>query len=80
MKLKSKSGEAFKYGVYNTKTNSHAAVESAGMEIAGDEKYHAYGFRFDKLTPEMYWWVSPPGTGAVEAVYIDRFYFVRDEK
>ena len=45
VKLKNKSGEAFKYGVYNTKTNSHAAVESAGMEIAGDEKYHAYGFR-----------------------------------
>jgi hypothetical protein len=77
VKLKQKSGEAFRFGLFNNATTTHMAMESAGMGLAGDEKYHAYGMLFDSLSPGMYFWVSPPGSSAVEAVYVDRIYLIK---
>ncbi len=78
-KLKDKHGEAFKYGVYDQKAAQHRGMESAGMDMAGDEKYHAYGLKLNELKPGMYFWVAPPGNASAEAVYVDRIYCVKDE-
>jgi hypothetical protein len=56
----------------------HMAMEGVGLETAGDEKYHAYGLKFNELKPGEYFWVSPPGSDAIEAVYVDRIYLVKE--
>jgi hypothetical protein len=68
-----KTGPAFQYGVH---PGSH---NWAGLELAGDGEYHAYGMYLKKLSPGQYFWVAPPATGNVNGVYVDRIYLVRDE-
>ena len=76
--VKKKAGKAFSFGVHDFKANTYIAIEHVGMDRAGDNKYHPYGLRIDELKPGMAFWVSPPGTANVEAVYVDRIY-VRKE-
>jgi hypothetical protein len=76
--LRRKAGEVFEYGLFDGRNNTHAAMERIGVEIAGDEKYHAYGMTVNELKPREYFWVSPPGSDAVEAVYVDRIYLVKE--
>jgi uncharacterized protein involved in high-affinity Fe2+ transport len=79
-KLNRKGGEAFRYGMFDNNTGTHMALESVGMEMAGDEKYHAYGLKFPELKSGMYFWISPPGHTGVEAVYIERISCVKDKQ
>lgn len=79
VKLKNKTGGAFRYGLYDTNIEDHLSMEGAPMSIAGDEEYHTYGLRFDELNPGMYFWICPPGGSAVESVYVDRIYVCKPE-
>jgi hypothetical protein len=77
---KSKDGAAFTYGIFSQKAGAHVAQATAPASIAGDGEYHAFGFNVGDLEPGMYFWVAPIGDAkAIEAVYVDRFYFVKDE-
>ena len=80
VKLNNKSGSAFTYGLFDQKSQTHIAMEGIGMDMAGDEKYHAYAVKLPELRPGMFFWVAGPGTDAVEGVYIDRIYVVKDTK
>ena len=77
-KVKDKNGAAFKYGLFDQKSNQHRAMEGVSAEQAGDEKYHAYGIKMPDLKPGMYFWVSPAGNASVDGVYVDRIYCVKD--
>jgi hypothetical protein len=76
---KSKTGPAFQLGIYDTATRSPVAQKAVTLEDAGDGEYRAYDLGAYALTPGMYVWIAPMGNpGLVDAVVVDRIYFVRE--
>jgi len=69
--VKQKSGNAFQYGLYH---NGEAARDRPSATLAADGEYHTYCIPVDSLAAGSYFWVAPPGSGAVEAVYVDRIF------
>ncbi|MCC6445630.1 MAG: DUF4838 domain-containing protein [Armatimonadetes bacterium] len=78
---KAKTGPAFILGIYDGEGGQVAFQQTVDLEAAGDGLYHIYDLGVHTLKPGMYFWASPPGSAeTVEAVYVDRFYIVKEEK
>ena len=72
---KSTSGSAFRFGLHDPAGRGYVARDEAGLDVAGDGAYRAYGITVDELSPSMYFWVSPPAdANRVQNVYVDRIF------
>lgn len=77
---KAPTGGAFSLGLYDSVGGKGAASMSVTLEQAGDGKYHAYDLGVHDLKHGLYFWVAPKGDpNAVGAVYVDRFFLVREK-
>ncbi len=75
---KTEQGVAMAFGVYDGKAKKGLADRRLSMAEAGGG-YHTIDLGAHKLTPDCYLWVAPPNRpGEVDAVYVDRFFFVRE--
>ncbi len=78
---KAKQGAAFTLGLYDATAKADVAQQAASLEQAGDGKYHTYDLGVHQLKPGMYFWVAPPENAeAVQAVYVDRIFWVREKQ
>jgi hypothetical protein len=77
---KAAKGGAFSLGLWDTTARKSAANLEVTLEQAGDGKYHAYDLGVHDIKPGLYLWVAPKGDpNAVDAVYVDRFFLVREQ-
>jgi hypothetical protein len=77
---KTAKGGAFSLGLYDSKAAAGAANLDVTLEQAADGKYHAYDLGVHDLRAGLYFWVAPKGDpNAVGAVYVDRFFLVREK-
>ncbi|MBM3501474.1 MAG: DUF4838 domain-containing protein, partial [Armatimonadetes bacterium] len=76
---KAQTGPAFTVGLYDSTGNKGVAQIIETLENAADGEYRTYDLGVHELKPGMYFWVCPPNNGdAVEAVYTDRIFCVRE--
>ena len=77
---KAREGAGLALGIYDGKAKKGLAERRLSMAEAGGG-YHTIDLGVHKLTPDCYLWVAPPNRpGEVDAVYVDRFFFVRQGK
>jgi hypothetical protein len=76
---KANTGAAFTVGLYDSTSNQGVAQITETLENAADGEYRTYDLGVHELKPGMYFWIAPPNNGdAVEAVYTDRLFCVRE--
>lgn len=76
---KAAKGHAFQLGLYDTHARKAVAGLRETIEHAADGEYRTYDLGAHALKGGMYVWVAPCGNGdAVEAVYVDRVYFMQE--
>lgn len=74
------AGNAFQMGLYDTASRQGLAHITETLERASDEEYHTYDLGVHDLKAGMYLWVAPMNNpDAVDAVYVDRMFFVREK-
>jgi uncharacterized protein DUF4838/glycosyl hydrolase family 67 len=72
------TGPALQLGIYDAVEPKHVASRTVTIEEAGGTDYRVVDLGAYDLNPNMYIWAAPMGNPeAVEAVYVDRFFFVR---
>jgi hypothetical protein len=77
---KAQTGAAFTVGLYDANAKVGVAQIAETLENAGDGEYRTYDLGVHELKPGMYFWVCPPNNAeAVEAVYTDRVFCVREK-
>jgi hypothetical protein len=75
---KAEQGLAVSLGVYDTKARKGLSHRQLEMAEAAGKEYHTIDLGVHQLTDDCYLWVAPPQRpGEIEAVYVDRFFFVR---
>ncbi len=75
---KAQDGPAMTVGVYDAKAGKGLTQRQLEMAEATGGKYHTIDLGVHQLTGDCYLWVAPPERpGDVDAVYVDRFFFVR---
>jgi hypothetical protein len=75
---KAQGGAAMTLGVYDAKANKGLIQRQLEMAEATGGKYHTIDLGVHQLTGDCYLWVAPPErSGDVDAVYVDRFFFIR---
>lgn len=72
-------GPAFTLGLYDSATRQNLAGITETLDQAPRTEYRVYDLGVHTLSPEMYFWVAPPGGEAVEAVYVDRIFLIREK-
>jgi hypothetical protein len=76
---KALEGPAFTLGLYNREARRGVVQHTETLEQASDGEYRTYDLGVHDLTRSMYFWIAPPGNAeAVEAVYVDRIFCVRE--
>jgi len=75
-----KEGPAFTLGLYDNATRQNLAGITETLDQAPQAEYRVYDLGVHALTPEMYFWAAPPGGEAVEAVYVDRIFLLREKE
>lgn len=79
---KAKTGPAFTVGLYDPygKGGSLSQITET-LENASDGEYRTYHLGVHELRFGMYFWVSPPNNAeAVEAVYTDRVFLIKEDR
>jgi hypothetical protein len=77
---KAKTGPAFTVGLYDATAKAGVAQITETLKNASDGEYRTYDLGVHELKPGMYFWVCPPNNAeAVEAVYTDRIFCVREK-
>jgi len=71
-------GRAFQIGLYDGPNNTGLAQQMVPLADAGDGAYHTYDLGVHELRAGRYVWVAPPNSTAVNAVYVDRVFVVRE--
>jgi len=72
-------GTAFTLGLYDSEARQNVAGITETLDQAPRDEYRVYDLGVHDLTTAMYFWVAPPGGEAVEAVYVDRIFLIREE-
>lgn len=72
-------GPAYTLGLYDNATRQNLSAITETLDQAPRAEYQVYDLGVQALTPEMYFWVAPPGGGAVDAVYVDRIFLIREK-
>jgi hypothetical protein len=74
------AGQAFKIGIYDPEgTRSLVTLEVSIADAAGD-KYHTFDLGTHDLKPGMYFWLAPmDNPDAVQAIYTDRIFGIREQ-
>lgn len=75
------SGPAMSMGIYDIKERKGVAHKRVSVEQVNGSSYQQFDLGVHKLDGNMYVWVAPPKRpGEVQAVYVDRIYFIRDRE
>jgi uncharacterized protein DUF4838/glycosyl hydrolase family 67 len=75
---KAEQGTAMVLGIYDAEAKKGLAQRRLTMDEAVGGKYHTVDLGVHQLTGDCYLWAAPPNRpDEVDAVYVDRFYFVR---
>jgi hypothetical protein len=74
-----REGTAFALGLYDAETKQNTAGITETLDQAPRDEYRVYDLGVHPLTTEIYFWVAPPGGEAVEAVYVDRIFLIREK-
>ncbi len=73
-------GLAFSYGLYDVANRKDVGGGRVEAKDVADADYHVYEVATAALHARMYLWVAPPGNPEnVQAVWVDRFFLVREE-
>ncbi len=76
---KAQQGPAMAVGVYDAKAKRGLAQRQLEMAEAAGKEYRTIDLGVHPLTADCYLWVAPPQRpGEVDAVYVDRFFFIRE--
>jgi len=73
-------GTAFTLGIYDSNSKQNAVSITETLDQAPLDEYRTYDLGVHKLTTDMYFWIAPPGSETVKAVYVDRIFFVRADE
>jgi hypothetical protein len=77
---KAKEGAAFSYGLWDGAERKPVMQSGETLDQCADGKYRTYDLGVHPLRPGMYFWVAPPENAeAVQAVYVDRVFWVREK-
>ncbi|MFO7907811.1 MAG: DUF4838 domain-containing protein [Planctomycetota bacterium] len=72
-------GPAMTMGIHDAKERRSVAYKTIPVEESSGTGYHAFDLGSHELDSNMYVWVAPPKRpDEVQAVFVDRIYFVRD--
>lgn len=78
---KADTGPAFELGVYDPVERRPLATLTETLDNVQDGAYRVYDLGVHKLNRGTYFWVAPPNNEqTVQAVYVDRFFIVGEEK
>jgi len=73
-------GLAFTYGLHDVANRKGAGGGRVECKDVKDDQYHTFKVATGKLHARMYIWVAPPkNPDNVKAVWVDRFWLVREE-
>jgi hypothetical protein len=73
-------GNAFSAGIYDTKNQVSLGQTYVACESIADDQYHVYKLGTTKLHGDVYLWVAPPSNpDNVKAVWVDRFWLVKEK-
>jgi len=76
---KQRTGPAFQIGLYDGAARRGLAAITESLDNAGDGEYRTYDLGAHEMKAGMYAWVAPMNNpDAVEAVFVDRMFFVRE--
>ncbi len=71
-------GRAMTMGIYDSQARKSVAHRSVSVKEIADGAYQVFDLGTHDLRGGMYVWIAPPKRpGEVQAVYVDRIYFVR---
>ncbi|MGQ9732298.1 MAG: DUF4838 domain-containing protein [Candidatus Zipacnadales bacterium] len=73
------TGNVMTVGLYDREAKSNVMQQTVTVETLADGLYHTLDLGTHKLTEGMYFWAAPAGNEeAVEAVYVDRIFLIRE--
>ena len=76
---KASQGNAFNLGIWDSQSNTSVARTTVSINDAAGKEYHEYDLGVHELTPTMYMWAAPMNNSdQVEAVFVDRIYYVQE--
>jgi len=76
---KQRTGPAFQIGLYDGAARRGLAAITESLDNAGDGEYRTYDLGAHEMKAGVYVWVAPMNNpDAVEAVFVDRMFFVRE--
>ncbi len=76
---KGQEGRAFQCGLYENRAAKHVAVVTVQAKDLSDDEYGVYDLGPHQLVPWMLVWVAPCANQAVESVWVDRLWLVREQ-
>lgn len=75
---RAKEGNAFQCGIYENRAAKPVTMLSVPAAELGHDEYRVYDLGAHQLVPWMYVWVAPTANPAIESVFVDRLWLVRE--